>query len=168
MAHCCGRRPTRTPICSGRCAGAAAISASSRRSSTACSRWAPRSLAGRLPGAPKTPRKCLISIASSPPRRRAKPPALPCCASRRPRPGYPRTSMASRSSPSLSATAAASKRVRPSLPRCANWGNLWLTSSRAGPTPRCRACSTPPSPRGGATTGSRTTWRASRPRPSTC
>jgi hypothetical protein len=110
----------------------------------------------------------LISIASSLPRRHAKPPALLCCASHRPRPGCPRTSTASRSSPSLFATAAASKRARPSWRRCANWGNPWPTSSRAGPTARCRACSTPPSPRGGATTGSRTTWRASTPRPLTC
>ena len=51
------------------------------------------------------------------------------------------------------------RRARRSSRRCALRASRWPTSSRAGPTRRCRACSTPPSPRGGATTGSRTTWR---------
>ena len=55
----------------------------------------------------------------------------------------------------------ASRTARSCSRRCARSASRWPTSSRAGPTRRCRACSTPPSPRGGATTGSRTTWRAS-------
>ena len=58
------------------------------------------------------------------------------------------------------------RRARRSWRRCALSASRWPTSSRAGPTRRCRACSTPPSRRGGATTGSRTTWPKSTRRPS--
>ena len=118
----------------------------------------------RSRGAARTPARCSTSTASSPPRRRASSPAWRCCASRRPRPGCRRRSTASRSSPSSSATPARIEDGREAAgAACARSASRSPTSSRAGPTRRCRACSTPPSPRAGATTGSRTTWPKSTP-----
>ena len=67
------------PECFGRCAAAAVILASSRRSNINCTQWARKFSAASSPGAPTMPSRCWMPIANSVHRRHVNSPQLRSC-----------------------------------------------------------------------------------------
>ena len=68
-ATSCGRRPTTTPTCSGRCEAVAGTSASSARSGSRCTPSGPPSWPDRSSGRPRTPSTSCASTGTSSPTR---------------------------------------------------------------------------------------------------